>query len=287
MPMIALAAAGVAAAVAIAVTAGVGKKTLGGRGFATDVTVSFTAPEGYRINGGGYENWKGPLYSSLTTGSDDLVSNLHFDVHSDATARTAEQAARNKVGRDMGGLPTRQVAAGPLAVPHVVAGRKVGVVRGYYVLMQVTRKDYEGWYEGGLGLPLGKGYPLLAADVDTTAPDADADKRIRETLPSLWNRRVVLEGIRGIAIEGNLAPRALTARVQGRRVSGRATDSLGHPVVGAKVILRAPNGTRCCTARTTPSGAFALTVPRSAGSGAFRISVAAGGATLTKNVRVS
>lgn len=280
-----LAVASVAVA-ALATSSGVGRKTLGGRGFATDVTVSFTAPDGYSIDGGGYENWKGPLYSSLTTGSNDLESNLHFDVHSDPKARTAEQAARNKVGKDMGGLPTRQVAAGPIAVPHLVAGRKVGVVRGYYVLMQVTQEDYEGWYESGLGLPLGKGYPLLAADVDATAPAADADKRIQGTLPSVWNRRVVLEGIRGIAVEGNLAPGVLTAAVRGRRVTGRALDTLRHPLVRARIVLRGPGGKRCCGTLTAPTGAFALTVPPSAGSGAFQISVAVGSATLTKSIRV-
>lgn len=278
--------AGLTAAGAVGLTTGVGKKTLGGRGFATDVTVSFTAPDGYAIAGGGYENWQGPLYSSLATGSDDLESNLHFDVHSDERARTAAQAARNKVGTDMGGLPTRHVAAGPIAVPHLVAGRKVGVVRGYYVLRQVTQKDYEGWYEAGLGLPLGKGYPLLAADVDTTAPDADADKRIRGTLPSVWNRRVVLEGIRGIAVEGNLAPQVLTAAVRGRKVTGRALDTLRHPLVRARIVLRGPGGRRCCTALTSPSGAFALTVPSSAGGGVFQISVAAGGAALSKSIRL-
>jgi len=66
---------------------------------------------------------------------------------------------------------------------------------------------------------------------------------------------------------------------------GRVTDSLGHPVVGAKVTLRKPGGKPCCTAVTSATGAFTLKVPRSAGTGAFQLSVAVGGAALTKNIR--
>jgi hypothetical protein len=283
--LVVLSAASVAASIAFAGDQTVGKKTLGGRGFATTVTVAFTAPQGYTIAGGGYENWRGPDFSSIATGSDDLESGVHFDVHPDEKARTAEKAARNKLGTDMGGLPTRQVAAGPLAVPHIVRGKKVGVIKGFYVIMQVTKKTYEGWYEGGLGFTLGRGYPALAADVDTTAPADDADKRIEGQLPSVWNRRVVDEGIRGIFVEGNFAPRNLTVRVQGRRLTGQARDALGHAVVSATVKLRQGSKT-CCRTKTSATGAFALSVPTSAGTGMFRLTVAAGGATLTKTVRL-
>lgn len=92
--------------------------------------------------------------------------------------------------------------------------------------------------------------------------------------------------MRGIVLEGNLAPRNVTARVQAGRVVGRVTDSLGHPVVGAKVTLGKPGGRPCCTAVTSVTGAFTLNVPRSAGTGAFQLSVAVSGATLTKSVKI-
>ena len=188
----------------------------------------------------------------------------------------------------MGGLPTRQVAAGPIDVAHVIRGKKVGVVKGYFIMRQVVNKGYEGWYEGGLTFSPGKGYPILGAIVDTTAPADDADKRIKDTLPSVWNRRIVEEGIRGIVVEGNFAPARLIARVQGRRVVGRATDSLGHPVVGAKVKLRKVGGKTCCNSVTTASGAFTVNAPpvQCAGTGAFQLSVSAGGAKSSKNVRL-
>jgi len=283
--VLAVSAAALTASVALGADAAVGKKTLDGRGFATAVVVAFTAPQGYTIDGGGYENWRGPDFSSIATGSNDLESGVHFDVHPDEKAPTAEKAARNKVGTDMGGLPTRQVAAGPIAIPHIARGKKVGVIRGFYVLMQVTKEGYEGWYEGGLGFRLGSGYPALAADVDTTAPADDGDKRIEGTLPSVWNRRVVDQGIRGIFVEGNFAPRKLTVRVQGRRLSGTIRDALGDAVVGAAVKLKRGSKT-CCRTTTTATGAFALSVPKSAGAGTFRLSVSTGGATLTKRIRL-
>jgi hypothetical protein len=272
-------------AIASGSASGVGKKRLSGRGFATSVTVAFTAPQGYTIDGGGYENWDGPLFSSLTTGSNDLESGLHFDVHPDFTTRSAQKAAQSKVGDDQGGLPSEQVAAGPIAIPHVVGGKKVGDIKGYYVIRQVTRDHYEGWYEAALGIPLATGYPVLAADVDTTAPADDADKRIEGTLPSAWNRRVVEEGIRGIAVEGNFAPKALVVSATGRRLGGRVRDSLGHPVVAAAVTLK-HGGKTCCRTVTSTAGTFSLPVPKSAGTGSFQLSVSTGGATLTKTVRL-
>jgi hypothetical protein len=262
----------------------VGKKVLGGRGFATNVTVSFKAPEGYTIDSGRYENWKGPVYTYLNTGS-EAESGLHFDVHS-ATTRSIERAARDKIGTDMGGIPTKQLEAGPILVPHLVRGRTVGVIKGFFLIREGTREDYEGWIDAALAFWLGRGYPVLAADVDTTAPSDDSNNRIRDQLPSVWNRRVVEEGIRGIAVEGNLAPRRLTARVQGRRVAGRVRDSLGHPLVRVKLTVRTPDGKPCCVAVTSATGVFTLNVPASAGSGTFRLSVAVGGARASKTVRI-
>jgi len=275
-----------AASLALAAASGVGKKLMGGRDFATNVTISFTAPKGYKIDAAnGYENWRGPDFTNLDIGSSDLESGLHFDVHT-ASTRSVERAARDKTGKDMGGIPTEQVEAGPIGVPHIVRGRKVGVIRGFYLVRQSTKKNYQGWTDAAVAFWLGRGYPVLVADVNTTAPSADEYQRIEDMLPSVWNLRVVEEGIRGIAVEGNLAPRTITAHVSGRRIAGRATDTLGHAIVGANVTLRKPGGKPCCTAVTRATGAFTLNVPRSAGTGAFQLSVAAGGAKLTKSVKI-
>ena len=56
----------VAVSVALASTAGVGKKTIGGRDLATDVIISFTAPKGYTLEGG-VGAWKGPRSPTSTS----------------------------------------------------------------------------------------------------------------------------------------------------------------------------------------------------------------------------
>jgi hypothetical protein len=266
------------ASLAFAGITGVGKKTLGGRGWATNVTVAFTAPQGYSINGSGYENWLGPLFTNSVTGNQD-ESNISFDVHPDFTTRSAERAARSKLGNDMGGLPTRQVAAGPIDVPHVIGGRKVGVIKGFFLIRQVTKPQYEGWFEAALAFSLGRGYPIPAADLDTTAPDDDATKTIQGMLPSQWNRRVIEDGLRGISVEGNLAPRKVAARVQPGRVTGRVTDTVGHPVVRLKVVLERRAGSswsRVTTGVTNGNGEFALRLAGVAKASAVRVSVSLG-----------
>jgi hypothetical protein len=264
---------------ALAAQAGVGRKTLGGRGWATNVTVAFTAPDGYAINGSGYENWKGPLWKSLVTGSED-ESNLSFDVHPDYTTRSAEKATRSLLEDEMGGLPTRQVAAGPVQVPHIVHGRTIGVIKGTFVIMQVTKPQYEGWFEAALAFSLGKGYPIPVAGVDTTSPDDDSAKRIQDELPSVWNRRIVEAGIRAIAVEGNLAPQKVTARVRAGRVTGRVSDTVGHPVVGVTVTLQRRTKTswvRVAAGRTDSTGTFAVRASAARGS-VLRVSVSLGDA---------
>ena len=269
-------AAAVVASFAFAAAKGVGKKTLGGRGWATNVTVAFTSPEGYSINGSGYENWLGPKFTNSVTGNED-ESTLSFDVHSDYTTRSPERAARSKLGADMGGIPTKQVAAGPIDVPHVVGGRKVGVIKAFFLIRQVTKSHYEGWFEAGLAFSLGTGYPIPAADLDTTAPDDDATKTIQGKLPSEWNLQVIQQALHGIAVEGNLAPRKVTARVLAGKVTGQVVDTVGHPVVGVRVVLERRTGsswTRAATGTTTGTGRYAVRLPKLPRSTALRVSAA-------------
>ena len=80
----------------------------------------------------------GPLYTNLATGSSDLESHLAFDVHPAFSVRSAEEAAREKIGTDIGGITTREVTSGPIDVPHVIGGRKVGSVMGFFLIRQAT-----------------------------------------------------------------------------------------------------------------------------------------------------
>lgn len=268
--------------VGLAAGSSVGKKTLGGRGYATDVTVAFTAPAGYTVPGGGYESWVGPLYTNLATG-DQSESRLDFDVHPDFSASSAEQAGREKIGTDIGGIPTNEVRSGPIDVPHVIGGRKVGSIKGFVVIRRATRAEYEGWYEAAVAFSLGKGYPILAADIDTTAPGDDSNETIQGALPSAWNLQAVEEAVRGVAVEGNLAPSKVTARVRGGQVAGRVTDGLGHPVVGAKVALERGSGStwkQVAQGKTNANGEFKLRLAGVEPGQSVRVAVKLAGLTV-------
>lgn len=259
------------------------KIALGGRGFATSVAVTFAAPRGYvvKTSSGYNRTWRGPRWKNAV--GDERDSLLDFSAHSDFKARSAEGAAKNQVGSDPG---WKVVASGPIAVPHLIKGHKVGVIKGFMLVLQKTGKGYEGWHRAAVGFPLGKGYPVLVADFLTTSPSDDASDIIENVLPSQWNRQAVDQALQGVALDGNLAPRALQAGVHGARVTGRVVDGLGHGVVGVKVTLRKQGSEPCCSATTSATGAFAMNVPQSAGTGAFVLSVSSGGVALTKSVRI-
>ena len=255
--------------------------TIGGRGFRTNVTVTFAAPASYALKtalryGGA---WKGPRWKSSS--GDEADSLLDFSSHSDFTTRSPAIAAKNFLGNDTWAT----VASGPIDVPHVIRGRKVGVIRGFMLIRHSPAQGYEGWYKAVVGFALGRGYPVMVTDVKSDTPGDDSNGLIEGQLPSVWNRKAIDQALAGIVVNGNLAAEKITAAVQGRRIAGRVTDTVGHPVVGVKVTVRG-RGAACCSATTTATGAYSINVPASAGTGAFAVSVAGPGGALTKRVSV-
>ena len=102
-------------------------------------------------------------------------------------------------------------------------------------------------------------------------------------LPSAWNLQAVEEAVRGVAVEGNLAPRKVTARIQGGQVAGRVTDGLGHPVVGAKVALERRSGNawqRVAQGRTNANGEFKLRLGAGESAQSVRVAVTLAGLTV-------
>lgn len=266
------------------------KITLSGRDYPTPVRVSFAAPTGYTSNQGG--SWKGPRWKKIALSSEG-DSSLTVNVGGDSSAGSAERAARKRLGSYVTSWTV--VASRPIAVPHLVGGRKVGTFKGFFLILHNPDQGYEGWYKATIGVPLGKGYPVLAADFGTTDPSDDATTTIEGKTPSAWNRQVIEQALRGAAVDGNLAARTIQANVRltplepccGARISGRITDALGHPLVAVKVTLRKHGLAPCCAATTSATGAYVLNVPKRAGTGAFVLSVAAaGGASLTKTIRI-
>lgn len=287
-------------AVAAAVPAGLGAAadppaksvTLGGRGFATPVTVTFAAPKNYTVKSSdGYGgSWNGPRWKKLASATEG-DSLLDFRAHSDFSARSAEQAARTKL---RGYASWQVVASGPIAVPHVVKGRTVGTAKAFFLIRHNPGQGYEGWHKAAVGIPLGRGYPVLAVDFSATTPSSDAGEAVEGTPPSIFNRAAIEQALRGVQLNGNLAPQRIQARVRvmfqepccNARITGRVTDTLGHALVGVRVTLRKHDQEPCCGATTTATGAYTLNVPKRAGTGAFLLSVALGAVRVTSAVSV-
>jgi hypothetical protein len=264
------------------------KITLTGRGYSGPVTMTIATPAGYTSGAGGA--WTGPRWKKPSAEGD---SSLTVNVGGVPTAGSAEQAARKTLGSYVASWTV--VSSGPIAVPHVVGVHKVGTFKGFFLILHHPDKGYEGWYKAAVGVPIGKGSEILAAEFGTTSPSDDAIETIEGTTPSVWNRKAVDQALKGVAIDGNLAARTIQAQVRptpaepccGARVTGRVTDALGHPLVGVKVTLRKQSAEPCCGATTGATGAYVLKVPKSAGKGAFVLSVAAaGGTALTKSIQI-
>lgn len=281
------------AAVAVSVSGAApprAKVTLSGRDWATNVNVTFAAPQGYRAPGDGTRSWQGPPFTKSATGS-TYDASLEFDAGGDPKARSGEQGARGQVGTGSG---WRLVASGPILVPHFVRGRRAGTIKGFMIVKQKTDAGYEGWYKAGLGFSLGKGYTVVVTRFLTTTPGSDSADVIEGRRPSEWNRQAIDQAVRGVAVDGNLAVATIQAKVKmtpaeptnNARITGRVLDTLGHGVAGVKVTLRKQGVEPCCGATTTATGAYTLVVPKRAGTGAFTLAVTGAGPTLTKTLQV-
>ena len=262
------------------------KITLTGRGYSGPVTMVIATPAGYTSGFGGA--WTGPRWKMPSAEGD---SGLTVNVGGVPSARSAELAARKTLGSYVASWTV--VASGPIAVPHLVRARKVGSIQGFFLILHNPAARYEGWYHAAVGVPLGKGYEILAAHFSTTTPSDDATTTIEGKKPSAWNRQTIEQAVRGVALDGNLAAKTIQAQVRpgaaccNARITGRVTDALGHPLVAVKVTLRKNDGAPCCGATTSATGAYTLNVPKKAGTGAFVLSVAAAdGTSLTKTIRI-
>lgn len=199
------------------------KFTLSGRGYPAPVTVAIATPPGYTNGFGGA--WTGPRWKNPSAEGNAGIS---VNVGGDPSARSAERAARNKLGSYVASWTV--VASGPIAVPHVVRGRKVGSIQSFFLILHNPDKGYEGWYKAAIGVPLGKGYEILAADFLTTTPSDDASTTIEGKPPSVWNRQAIEQALRGVAVETQASP--TSARCFGKRatVSG-TTGTDGDDVI--------------------------------------------------------
>jgi hypothetical protein len=240
--------------------------------------VTIESPGAYVTQSPG--SWAGPAYAAATEPSQGGTTRIDWTVtFRDRTAETPTAAA----AANTNGWPVDQRFG--LSVPLYVADRFVGTLPAYAVVTQAGGAQ-KARFEASAAVPLGAG-ALAIVHFLTPAPAADDSAWgpylvLGQMLASTWNRGVVLQALTLVRVEGNLAPKTLSIRVDrpARAVRGKVIDAFYNPLVGVRVVAQHWNGkawkaTR--VGRTTNAGTYRI----AAGTGRFRTVVAVNGTSLT------
>jgi hypothetical protein len=223
------------------------------RGFSAALYVDVTAPAAYGTRGCCYDGdsgeWRGPRYTA--SGKPDFGgdSTIDWGVGFDRKNASAEAAARASLTFKT----WADTASGPIAVPHVVAGRDVGTIPAFYVIVVSPQGAAR---EAAMGVPLTKGlyatpgFGLLKPLSDSIPPYGQY--QVNGMLVSAWNEQQAQLAVHAVRVDGSLPPARVSARRSGGKILGAVKDGYGHPVAGARV--------RCgqAASRTRGPGTYAL-----------------------------
>lgn len=249
-------------------------------GFSPALSVTVLAPPHHRRGccyDGDSGQWLGPEYWASKNPNLRGTASISWSVRFDDRPASAEAAARSVLIQKW---PEYQKA--PLRLPHVIRGRRVGTIPGYFVL---TASQASGptsaQHEAAVAFALGRGvyatasFSLLSPSQDYPAPFGEYIVHTYglikgETLASSWNREQAFLSVVSVGLSGNLPPARVLAR-GGKRVTGSVRDRFGHPLVLAPVTLEQKVGKRWLkvhSAKTNAKGAYVL---RSKGQGLYRV----------------
>ncbi len=233
---------------------------------------TITTPPFYTRTGfdGDSGSWRGP--NCIPRGRLDLAAPLSLTwgigMYRATSATDASKQART--------FDWNVISTTTEPLPHVVGGRTVGTIAATLVL--TDSESDTGYHEAGLAFAIGPG--RFAGAAAWSRGNAFACVVEGSGTPvAQWHRRIARESLAGIQIAGNLPPARVSARRSGRTVRGTAVDMYRHPLVAAAVALqrRSGSGWRVVSrARTSVTGAYVLSLR---GSGRFRVTASAAGAT--------
>jgi hypothetical protein len=233
------------------------------RGFSPALFVTVTTLPDFHRTGfdGNSGGWEGPVCDFAPNPRLSGPISLTWSVGFDDDVRSAEQAAREVLTFEW-----TTIESGPIPIPHLVGGRQVGTIPGFFVLTDAQSRT--GYHESALGFPLGRG---VHAAVEFWSRGNALECTVRGIPVANWHRDTARATIRQVRLEGNLPPARVTARARaGRRVTGSVADSYGHPDVGVAVRLEKRAGGRwraVRSGRTSARGAYSL---RTSGRGSYR-----------------
>jgi hypothetical protein len=211
------------------------------------------SPDEYSRAGPG--SWVGPPYWPPDNPGFRNSTAMSWEIGYDDRPLATERIALANLTRDW----AEDQRAG-VSVPHVVSGRVVGTIEGFFVL-QVERRSAP--TELAMAFRIA---PRLHTWVRFLLPRPENDTFYVKgsILASSWNRGQALLAMSRVRLEGNLPPSVVTIRARRKGVlAGFAVDMHRHAVVGIPVSLqrRSRGGWRqVSTSRTNRRGGYTFRV---------------------------
>lgn len=204
---------------------------------------------------GGRGSWVGPGYAPLGAPSPWANATIDWEVGYDTRPLDTERVALANLTRDW-----QEDQRAGASIPHVVGGRVVGDIPGFFVL-QVERRSAPS--ELVLAFRLSRDLHAYVRFL-LTKPESNDFYVNGSILASSWNRGQSFVAMSRVRLEGNLPPSLVSIRARrGRVVSGFALDFVRHPVVGIPVVLERQTGRswrKVATVRTTRIGGYRFRV---------------------------
>ena len=254
------------------------------RAFPESLSVVLIAPDLYS-RGCCYDfvsgEWVGPRWR--LGAAERGPSRIRWSVELSRTSRSTAALAR-----DAGWAGYAEAAAAARKVPHIVEGRTVGTLEAFAAID--TDGAPSARHQGALAIDLGQRVKAVALFHLPDPPFDDfqgAPLSVDGRRASEWNRRQAELAIEKVYVEGSLPPRKVKAKGARGRVSGRVTDSFGHPVAESALTLQKRAGSKWRKAGkgiASSRGTYSLSAR---GKGQYRV-VAKLGATSarSKGVRI-
>jgi hypothetical protein len=225
-------------------------------------------------------SWVGPQYFVPPQPNAYGNATIDWEVGLDERPLNTERVALANLTRDW--VEDQRAA---VSLEHVVGGRVVGTIPGFFVL-QVERRSAPS--ELVVAFPISSKLHAFVRFL-LLHPEGDQFFVKGSVLASSWNRGQALLAMSRVRLEGNMPPSLVTIRAKRNLVvAGAVVDFYRHAVVGATVALERRTGSRwqrIKTARTTTVGGFAFKVPK---PGSYRATATLGGRfpTTSRGVRV-
>jgi hypothetical protein len=216
-----------------------------------------SSPNGYSrfASSGGRGSWIGPSYAPRGASGPWGNAAIDWEVGYDPRRMDTERIALANLTRDW-----QEDQRAGASIPHVVGGRVVGDIPGFFVL-QVVRQSAPS--ELVVAFPLSRDIHAYVRFL-LTRPESNDFYVNGSILASSWNRGQAFVAMSRVRLDGNLPPSLVSIRARrGRVISGFALDFLGHPVLGIPVVLERRSSSawrRVATARTTGIGGYRFRV---------------------------